>query len=145
MKLKLVNRVKDVLVNLHSSIAQNELKEEITYRANGKLDHDNRYYVLVYDELNSEDNSITKVIIKYNQEEVIIFKEGNIVQELNFFKAKQSYGSYEISGFNIKLNIQMLEFEVLKDHLCLVYELFVESHPSGLFKIDIKLGELRNE
>ncbi|WP_423363593.1 DUF1934 domain-containing protein [Mycoplasma sp. P36-A1] len=133
--------MENVKVNFYSSFAQDGLNEEIKYNVDGLLDKTNYCNILHYDEYNAEDKSNTKVVVKFNKEEVIICRDGNIFQELNFCRTKQSYGTYEISGFNIKLSILLKEFEVSNNHIKLSYDLFVETHPSGSFNIDIKLGE----
>jgi len=133
--------MQDVWVKLNSQFQQDGHKDTINYKVEGKLLRSGRYSILSYQEPNVEDDSFIKVTIKFNQEEVILLKEGNITQELNFKKVN-AYGIYEVSGFNFKLDIKVDKLLVEENSIFLEYELFVEKSPSGHFQIKIEIGEL---
>jgi len=137
--------MKQVKIDIISSFLQGVNTETMKSHAYGKYLKSGRYHILRYEEISLEDNSTIDVTIKYNEDEVIIFKSGDRSQELNFFRNKHSYGTFELGGFALKLDLVLFKFEVKDNDILLEYELYVDKQASGHFNINIKIGEEINE
>lgn len=117
------------------TLLDNEI-DTIIYETKAKLIKSAKYQIISYiDKVNDDD----KVIIKYNDDVLIIQRDGSIKNKLVFDKQKSSYGIYEVQGNNMKLNIDLLSLNTSLTSIDLEYKLLIQAQDAGHFKISIEI------
>lgn len=134
-----------VKIYFKSVMAQDNNSEKIQYKVDGVLDHEKDYRKLVFEEPIETGQDIIKNEIFFNEDEVIMTREGNVYHEMRFMKKKTSSGFYEVQGMQLKLDIILLDFVVESDFIKIAYDLYIDDVESGTFDIEIKFGSEINE
>lgn len=125
-----------VKVIINSTNILDKEETQINCDVDGKLIKSGNYYILSYlDELNNND----QVIIKYNDEKIIIKKNGDFKSKLVFNKVGASYGIYEINQRDMKLNMELINFKSEEKLINLEYKLMIQDNEAGHFNIEINI------
>jgi uncharacterized beta-barrel protein YwiB (DUF1934 family) len=132
-----MNKVK---IFFSSIMTQDANVEKIQYKVDGVLDNEKDYQKLIFEEPIETGQDIIKNEIFFNEDEVIMMREGNVYHEMSFLRKKTSSGFYELQGLQLKLDIVLLEFVVANGFIKLVYDLYIDDDEGGHFDIEIKFG-----
>lgn len=130
-----------VTMNFHSRHTHENEKEEMSY--NKKVDHysEEDYKVLSYLEPSDEGSDHIECQIKYNDNEIHIYREGDLSSEIHLYKEGQSFGVYDIMGYTIDLGIGLKDLKLSESRLVMDYDLMIDQVVSGNFKIQIDIQE----
>lgn len=132
-----------VAMNFHSRHSNENEKEEIKYSKQVDKYREAEYEVLSYLEPSDEGADNINCQIKYNDNEIHVYREGEISSEIHLYKDGQSFGVYDIMGYTIDLNVNLKDLKIDEERLIMEYDLMVDQIVSGNFKIQIDIQEER--
>lgn len=132
-----------VAMNFHSKHTHENEKEEIRYTKDVNQYQEDNFAVLSYLEPNDDGSDNINCQIKYNDNEIHVYREGDISSEIHLYKDGQSFGAYDIMGYTIDLNVNLKDLKINDTKLVMEYDLMVDQVLSGNFKINIEIQEER--
>ena len=124
--------------SIHS--LENE-KEEINYSVDAKISENENYKSISYLEPSDESTNSVSCLVKYNNEEVHLYREGEMSSEFHFYKSGKSLGVYEIMNYVVDLNIELKDMYISDQMIKIDYLLMVDQTLSGNFLIKLEIKE----
>ena len=138
--------VKQVKVQLNTTITAGEEKETFELTTNGTLQKKGETWYLRYDEVHSDMENV-HTILKWAPEEVFIMRSGKVKMRQRFIKDLMTVGNYE-SPYG---TMQMLTTSKSMDHvfnettqegrMMLIYDLNMNGNDVGNYKMEITYKE----
>lgn len=113
-------------------------EEEVTYKADAVYQKFDDFHQISYeDPAISDKQSI--VIMKYNEKELRIIRQGSIKSEIIFQPRGTSFGSYEYHGLVLDMKPVLLDYNVEENYIKVNYDLLINNQDTGNFDVEIKI------
>lgn len=133
------------LVSFSMKVTQGLDVTQTNYDTSGILYKKDEKYYLFFNETSFEDNSITKCRIEFNDEEIRVRRDGQVIIDQTYKISHSSlgyiktiYGQLESEA---KTHCYMLEKNDTNILLTLDYDLFVSGERSGNYKLIIQFNK----
>lgn len=118
---------------------------ETNYEVSGILYKKGDKYYLFFDETNFDDNSTTKCRIEFNEQEIRIRRDGQVIIDQIYKAGKSTIGYiktvYGQLDTDVKTHYYILEESALSVRFVLDYDLFVSKERSGNYKLIIQFNK----
>lgn len=132
------------IIKFQMTLTQGLDKTETKYDTQATLYKKQGKYFLFFDEINFEDNSITKCRFEIDQETIRIRRDGQVIMDQTFKIGESTsgyiktvYGQLDTTTKTHRLSLDLLENQI---NLVLDYDLFVSAERAGNYKLIIKFN-----
>lgn len=113
-------------------------EEVVSYKALAQFQEKKDYHEIKYSDPAIDDKE-SYVMLKYNENELRIIREGSIKSEMVFQPRGSSFGTYEYHGFNLDMKPVLRDFSIEDNLIKVNYDLIINNQNTGNFDVEINI------